>query len=260
MSTEKTWEEAVLHVLRNATEPMHFGDIAEKILADGLKTTVGKTPQATVAAVLSRLAPGIGVVKVRPGVFQLHHGSKAQAVEVEPDQADELDAVDASASRNISVAAYGLHWERDKVDWSSRRIWGYDIQPNETVDFADQQGVYLLYSWQSVVYVGKTAAKEGGLFQRLNDHHRRPVWSGKWERFSWFGIRRVSEQGNLLDDSNSASTAVVTALMEAVLIEAMRPAFNDQRGNYMGTLYRQAIDPNVALANAQSVIRSLAGS
>ena len=260
MSTEMTWEQAVLHVLKNASEPMYYGDIAEKILVDGLKTTGGKTPNATVAAVISRLPPDADIVKVNPGVFQWRPGDGLDDNQGEPRQSKELDAIDASDSKNISVAAYGLHWERNKVDWSARRLYGYDIQESETIDFANQQGVYLLHSWQSIVYVGKTSAKEGGLFQRLNYHHTRQVWSGKWERFSWFGIRRVIDNGVIVDDQNYATKEVVTALMEAVLIEALRPAFNDQKGNYMGTLYRQATDPNVAIANARAVLAPLTGS
>ncbi len=88
--------------------------------------------------------------------------------------------------------------------------------------------------------VGKTAALENGLFDRLNYHRQQHVWSGKWERFSWFGIRRVNENGEMVDVEDPPSPEVVTALMEAVLIETLRPSFNRQQGNYMGTLYQQA--------------------
>ena len=85
------------------------------------------------------------------------------------------------------------------------------------------------------------------------------MWSGKWERFSWFGLRRVDENGIIVDGPDTASKDVVTALIEAVLIETLRPSFNQQRGNFMGTLYRQAIDPNIARARAQEILRPLTG-
>ncbi len=259
MATEITWEQAVLQILTEAAEPMYCGDIADEILRRGLKTTVGKTPNFTVAGVISRLrASGMDIIKTRPGVFYLRRPEVAFS-EVTPAADDELDATDAS--QNLAVAAYGLYWERDNVDWSARRLLGYDLDPSpeQAIDFANQQGVYLLHSWQSVVYVGKTAAREGGLFQRLHNHHSRQVWSGKWERFSWFGLRRVDETGTIVDSPDSASKEVVTALMEAVLIETLRPSFNNQQGNYMGTLYRQAVDPNIAMARARAVLRPLTG-
>ena len=252
MATEMTWEEATLHILGEAAEPMSCSDIAEAILERELKTTAGKTPSYTVAGVISRMRSrgDANIIKTRPGFFQL----APQLDEPPMAETDELDATDTV--NNLAVAAYGLHWERDKVDWNARRLLGYDIDPNpeQAVNFANQQGVYLLHSWQSVVYVGKTTAREGGLFQRLQNHHRRQVWSGKWERFSWFGIRRVNESGEMDDGPNTASKEVVSALMEAVLIETLRPSFNQQQGNYMGTLYRQAVDPNIAMAQARALL------
>ena len=49
----------------------------------------------------------------------------------------------------------------------------------------------------------------------------------------------------MLDVADNASPEVVTALMEAVLIEALGPSFNNQRGTYMGTLYRQFAAANL---------------
>lgn len=260
MTTELTWEQAVLQILREATEPMYYGEIAEEILRQGLKTTTGKTPNDTVAGTISRMRSRgeWNIVKTKPGFFQIGQSAETSS----DDTADEFDATDAL--QNLAVAAYGLHWERDKVDWKTNQLLGYDaaygaIGPNseDVINFADQQGVYLLHGWQSVVYVGKTTAREGGLLQRLRYHHTRQAWSGKWERFSWFGIRRVTEEGNIIDGPDSASKEVVSSLMESVLIEALRPSFNQQQGSYMGTMYRQAIDPNIARRQAQDLLRPL---
>ena len=56
------------------------------------------------------------------------------------------------------------------------------------------------------------------------------------------------------DGPDTASKEVVSALMEAVLIETLRPSFNQQQGSYMGTLYRQAVDPNIAMAQARALL------
>ena len=42
--------EAIVEVLRKAEEPMHAQEITEQVLARGLWSTSGKTPEATVAA------------------------------------------------------------------------------------------------------------------------------------------------------------------------------------------------------------------
>ena len=218
---EMSWENAVLLILEEADQPIYYGDIAEEILSRGLRTTEGKTPHFTVAGTISRLrSSGTDIIKTAPGYYCLPHVSNTypEIAQTEP-ESDALDATDASD--NLAVAAYGLHWEREKVDWAAGRILGYDIDPKQTINFADQQGVYLLHNWHSVVYVGRTTAKEKGLFQRLNFHHKKHVWSGKWERFSWFGFRKVDEDGSMLDGPDSASKEVVSALTEAVLIETL---------------------------------------
>lgn len=252
--SEISWAEAVRQILRESSEPRYCGDIAEEILERGLKTTVGKTPRDTVAGEISKMRKqGEPVVKVRPGVFFLRPETADPAVEIEEAAEDTLDPTDAPD--NLAVAAYGLHWHRDNVDWSSNNLFGYDIDPSQPIDFADQQGVYLLHSWQSTVYIGKTTAQAGGLIQRLKHHQGRQSWSAKWERFSWFGLRKVSEDGTMLDGPNTASKEIVSALMEAVLIETLRPSFNQQQGNYMGTMYSQAIAPRIARDRAQETLR-----
>ena len=270
MTSDLTWDQAIFEVLKTATEfePMYYGDIASAIVERGLRANVGKTPEATVRGSLSRLRKAGNwniqgadwqIVRPHKGYFYLLPSDQPSSENVS-DVDDELDATDETG--NLIVAAYGLHWEREDVDWSTHHLWGYDanLGRDQAIDFADQQGVYLLHSWQSVVYVGKTAAKKDGMFSRLQDHHKKPVWSAKWERFSWFGIRQVDQEGNLvLDGRESASSEVLCALMEAVLIETLRPSFNQQQGNYMGTLYRQAVDPNIARARAQAVLRSAIG-
>lgn len=254
--TEISWARAVRQILEESNEPRYCGDIAEEILERGLKTTVGKTPRDTVAGEISKMRrDGEPVVKVRPGVFFLRRETEAPAPEAEDVAEDTLDPTDAPA--NLAVAAYGLHWHRDNVDWSSNHLLGYDIDPNQTIDFADQQGVYLLHSWQSTVYIGKTTAQTGGLIQRLKHHQGRQSWSAKWERFSWFGLRKVSADGTMQDGPDTASKEIVSALMEAVLIETLRPSFNQQQGNYMGTMYSQKVDSRIARARAQETLRSL---
>lgn len=43
MAKELTWRAAIDKVLGAATTPLHYKDIAEKIIADGLRTSLGAT-------------------------------------------------------------------------------------------------------------------------------------------------------------------------------------------------------------------------
>ena len=255
MTIGLTWEGAILQVLTEAGEPLSYRDITAEILARELVATVGKTPSATVRNAIYRMLDQSDspVVRIAPGVFGL-----PGEVEVPPASSPEdLESALAAegSTRNLAVAAYGLHWERDKVDWSSGRILGYDTDPRQPIDFANQQGVYLLHNWQSTVYVGMTTAEENGLSLRLRHHHRRSDWAGKWERFSWFGVRRVDDDGNMVDGPDSAAKSVEVALMETLLIEVLGPALNRNQGDYRGNLYRQAIDPNIAKEQALEILR-----
>lgn len=249
---EATWEGSILKVLREASGPMHYRAITAKILDDELLTTTAATPSSIVAALISRWrSDGThNIVRTEPGVYYLQRLGDGPALGDAEDTSDEVDVADMQ--QKLGVAAYGLHWERNKVDWSLTRgkLLGCDYSisnpdRSQSIDFSSQQGVYLLHSWDAaVVYVGMTATDDGGLFKRLRKHHQGQAWSAKWERFSWFGLLRVDDDEEGLADGPSEvlmSNKAVAELMEAVLIETLRPAFNDKSGNYMGVLYRQAM-------------------
>jgi hypothetical protein len=92
-------------------------------------------------------------------------------------------------------------------------------------DFRDQQGIYILYGNHGASYVGLTRNKLGN---RLKDH----TWDehcDDWDRFSWFGFRRVLNKRDeiglhMLAEMASAAignpSEVITDV-EALLIRAM---------------------------------------
>ena len=145
-----------------------------------------------------------------------------------------------------------MEWD---VSGQKVELFGQQNQAATRVNFADQQGVYLLYQMQMVTYVGRTVAESNGLFYRLKSHVRNPRRSGRWDRFSWFGVRSVSPEGELLSAPPSLSTDLLITILEAVLIETFLPPFNDKSGDLMGELYEQVIDPEIAKQRAQSLLR-----
>lgn len=71
---EISWREAVLQVLEDADEPLHYRDIAAEILNRGLKRSAGKTPSDTVAGIISRLRSDEGrldIVKSQYSYFYM---------------------------------------------------------------------------------------------------------------------------------------------------------------------------------------------
>ena len=257
---EMSLQDAVRKVLAEAEEPLYYKEIASIIAAEGLRENMGATPDKTVAAALSVMrkngeqidVPRRGYYVNRPTIAP----SPSAPILVEDEEDEEY--ADSTAVR---VAAYGLYWEREKVEWDLAR--GQKIEllgrpytaPEPVINFADQQGIYLLHQMQSVTYVGRTSAESNGLLGRLKSHTTNPRRSGRWDRFSWFGLRPVSEEGELLGVPEALTSDQLITILEAVLIETYLPAFNDKRGDDMGQLYEQVIDPEIAASKANELLR-----
>ena len=74
-----TWEEAIEQVLSQASEPMHYRDIASTITENGIKTVTGLTPEKSVATTLSRdMMRDRQVQRTRPGIYQLTSQSSSR--------------------------------------------------------------------------------------------------------------------------------------------------------------------------------------
>ena len=260
---EMSLQDAVRLVLREASEPLHYREIADIIAAERYREAMGATPDKTVAAALSAMRrngenysmPG------RPGYYVHAPLAVGQAASASPDDRGEDD--DPTDDSQVRIQAYGLYWERDKVEWDAGRgqieLLGRQNRAAQPVDFADQQGVYLLHQMQTVTYVGRTAATQNGLFGRLRDHVKNPRRSGRWDRFSWFGLRPVNEDATLGNAPQVLTTDLLITILEAVLIETYLPSFNDKSGDLMGELYEQVIDPDIAKERAAELLRDAMG-
>ena len=142
------------------------------------------------------------------------------------------------------IRAYGLHWSSDKVDWGRRgpggagQLLGYQTTNrnnpatrNNPADFRDQIGIYALYYDFDLVYVGRTRSP---LFRRLRNHLSDHL-SERWNRFSWFGTRRVLNNNELSivpKASPLLSTSTALDVLEAVAIAIAEPRLNLKRGNW----------------------------
>ena len=237
-SGELSWEDAMRLVLSEAGGAMHYNDIAEQVSVRGLKKVAN--PSASVAVALSKSLQqkGSPFLKVGPGIYTLK--DTVAAVSEANTQATTIESDDSETG---ALQAFGMYWRRDWVVWGGRpKLLGKQSSGAAEVDFSEQVGVYLLHDRERVVYVGRAADT---LFARLKFHTTDRL-GGRWDRFSWFGLRAVGQDGNLLEPSSAWSHKIVIETLEALLIESLEPALNRKRGDsFSGAEYLQVADPEI---------------
>jgi hypothetical protein len=171
---------------------------------------------------------------------------------------EELAESESSETTGV-VNAFGMFWERSKVLWKPQpQILGQQQSGSQFVNFYDQRGVYLLHDAQGVVYVGRVT--DQGLGRRLYQHTLDRL-SGRWTRFSWFGVYPVNADGSLDADADFSRVDinVVIATMEAVLIEGLEPRQNRRRGDeFQAVEFLQFEDPKLQLERKLAVVKELA--
>ncbi|BAM03898.1 HTH domain-containing protein [Phycisphaera mikurensis] len=244
MAKKRTWPEAIEQVLRDEGGPLHYVEITERIVAGGLKETSGATPAATVAANLSTSlhndpkTPFVRAGKPGSGLFRLRTSGEPAP---EPVATDEQEA----EPQYRVISSFGMYWAKENVDWTLTRppLLGEADGATKQVNFHDQQGVYLLYDGREVIYVGRS--EKDCIGARLRAHTRNRL-ARRWDRFSWFGVRPVTEAGKLIDVPGGATVDAVVPALEAVLIEALEPRQNFQRGDGLKAVeYVQVVDPKL---------------
>jgi len=244
------WGDAIKRVLAEQGEPMKASEIAQAILDGKLRSKVGATPNTAVASVLSQEPLRSEVEKIQRGVYRYPPASPTASEGTGPSEL--VTDVDASTRGDILIEeqgllnAFGLFWRRAEIDWnpSTPKMLGVQLTGSTAVDFSAQEGVYLLYDGSRLVYVGRVS--EPRLGRRLREHTRDRL-SGRWDRFSWFGVRPVGADGELeIVPEAGLSSSVVISTLEALLIEALEPPQNRRQGDGFAELeFIQQTDPSL---------------
>jgi len=236
---------------------MHYSDITNQIAKEELREDLGATPANTVAAVIALSLQKEGAkspfIRVSRGIYGLRSFAASPPAAV-------LNEIEETTSPETGVInAFGMYWDRTKVSWTggNPRILGQQQTNAAQVDFHAQKGVYLLHDAQGVVYVGRVTDRALG--KRLQEHTIDRL-SGRWTRFSWFGVYRVNPDGSLA--AAKLSTALdmdtVIATMEAVLIEGLEPRQNRRRGDDIQAFeYLQVEDPDLVKNRKVALAREL---
>ena len=267
---EMGWQEAIMAVLQPAEEPLHYREITSLIGERGLRTLTGANPAYNVRSALYALENDGQVARAGRGLFALPTVANRNEEQAKVAESDAEKAVQ-DATR-LTVKAYGLYWSRGLVNWeasqnsgSARLLGSADGDP---VNFADQDGVYLLHNSNEIAYVGQSFTPftdRAGLYSRLRRHHNDSRKSERWDTFSWFGFRPVDDNGQLQQAPENANLKDVIDLVEGILIEGIMPRLNMRRGEgikvWEANLYNQVEDPQLianrltALTTISSVLR-----
>ena|SRR5579863_7164245 len=235
MSENLNWKDAIVQVLEKAGGPLHYTEIAQQIAESRLRTDLGATPASTVSSQITtsiQKDPESPFIRVGRGLYALRNlpgGADIRATEVVGSTVAATALAEQIATTGL-VNALGIFWDRSKVIWNqSARILGQQQPGSTAVDFSQQRGVYLLHDNQGTVYVGRIT--DQGLGRRLWQHTIDRL-NSRWDRFSWFGVYPVREDGALHTTASfSVDINMVIITMEAVLIEGLEPRQNRKRGD-----------------------------
>ncbi|TAJ80700.1 MAG: hypothetical protein EPO42_03975 [Gallionellaceae bacterium] len=260
---EKSWKEAIKRVLAESENPLHYTEISEQILSRGYYETDGATPAATVNAQLASSIKHEGdsspFVRVAKGTFALKKFVLIAGQETTSPSKQNPSDIPTSFEDELSesiIHSFGMYWQRDLVVWrSDPKMYGKQQALSKPVDFGKQKGIYILYDHHTVVYVGRSIDRPLG--KRLFEHTIDRLGS-RWNRFSWFGLLDVTQEGNLRETPPNTSLASLVSTLEALLIEALEPPQNRKRGDDFSAIeYIQDIDPELKEKEIQNTLRTI---
>ncbi|MBO7190472.1 MAG: hypothetical protein J6V55_07810 [Alistipes sp.] len=272
------WLDAIIKVLQNNKtesgdfEPMHYVDITNAIIDGNLRQKFGSTPQNTVNANITthpNLFNSLGL-----GLYGLTEEGQKYAIKVIESQqidveqhvdVDELDDTQEAINIEIEkenkskiIKIFGMFWDRTKINWADGKMEGQQNSKSDPLDFTNVRGIYLLYDGREVVYVGQ--ALDSSILKRLKDHTRDRL-SGRWNRFSWFGIDGINPDGSIAktEDVFNVNLGDLINSLEGILIEGLEPRQNRKQGNKFGDEYIQVIDYEIQKEQALKVCIDLLG-
>lgn len=262
--SDLSWKDSIIEVLREAAEPLDYTEITDRIVERGLKTEFGATPARTVSSTITVSMRDEGgrspFVKVGRGTYALR-STLVSELEEPPEPMDNQAVASATQEAEPDemglINAFGMYWKRDAILWAATpKILGQQQIGASPVDFSGQRGVYLLHDSRNVIYVGRTTDQSLGrrLFQHTADR-----LNGRWDRFSWFGVYTVTQEGFLQPDSpTSFSLDNLIVTMEALLIEGLEPPQNRKRGDdFRAIEFLQVVDPEIHKSRILSLMDEL---
>src|SRR3989339_1926958 len=247
------WEEAIRKVLEEAEFPMHYEEITKRIIELKFRSSLGPPPASTVNARITFSIKKYGdsspytrvLSETGRGFYSLRNKPERTNV---PGQKKTGPPVPVDEPLEIIIQAFGMYWKRDQIDWEGKnscKILGNQKNADVQVDCGKQKGIYLLYDGREVIYVGRSVDRPIGvrLFEHTKDRH-----GSRWDRFSWFGLLPVSENGDLEEkkEFEKIQLGTLIAAFESILIESLETPQNRKGGDNLEVReFIQVPDPEI---------------
>jgi hypothetical protein len=162
------------------------------------------------------------------------------------------------------IRTIGLFWREDHVFWGAGSKPGSllgvpsNYKTGAPVDFRDQIGIYVLYSGYQIIYVGQAGRGNQRFFDRLKQH-RTDDLAARWNRFSWFGVRGVTQTCELTAVPKKRHPELGNVLnhIEAILIHSVEPPLNRQSGRFGDkvTRYLQVRDERLGPTHEEIILK-----
>lgn len=154
------------------------------------------------------------------------------------------------------ILCIGTQWKASDVYWKgaprNARLLGSKAKRANLIpaNFAHQTGIYILFADYRPIYVGKA---NGSLYARLQTHYKNDDLVGRWDTFTWFGMRSVtaanSPNPGLSNNTSDFHIGREQLLkhFEGAMIHAFEPPLNSQDGKFGKQVirYRQVRDPRL---------------
>lgn len=233
------WIEAIVEVLQESKVAMTSEDIAIAISKTEKISTYQFSPDIAVVAIIEK---NITIFETNErGAYRLKETFDYEQWKAtdKTSSTEETKSIKERVDRRTKnlIKTYGVFWRREKVDWSQDKLRGSQLGGSH-VDFSEMKGIYILYDNREPIFVGQ--AISAGLMAKLQTHTK-DRFANRWNRFSWFGIYGVNQNGSLhqIRTFNTTIEDVANAI-EAVLVEGLEPRQNRDNSRYFdGAEYSQ---------------------
>jgi hypothetical protein len=230
---------AIKKVLSSSLEPQDIDQIAVQLSMEGDLRRHGVVPLRTIYSHLENAVKDEGdccpFIRTSTGCYMLKaKASSRHILAARKSCATEKPNEGGQRARGI-FTCYGLAWQRNRVVWTPNpEILGCQFQATIPVNFCQQIGFYALQKQNGdVEYVGHTVEQPIGACLYYHTLYR---LSYRWERFSFFGLRPVSDRGTFGRLPADFKAADIMASMGVIMVELARPLVNKKAFNLVSTL------------------------
>jgi hypothetical protein len=223
----------IIDVMSMTEEELDYERIAVELSEHGHIGVFGVMPRKLICSVVEDAIAKKGdqcpIVRTEPGVYIARKFAKPEHIQVSR----------ANYSPTGIITCYGQDWLRELRLWDTTLdLIGCQFRQSPRIDFTNQVGIYAL-SWKSpergqhLVYTGVTGDRPLG---ECLQTHTQDRLASQWNRFSFYGMRPIHEDGTVGALSAQCTMDDVIASLSSILVEVASPIKNRRSFDYFSTL------------------------